>query len=187
MTIEKSADDGWVLEIEDHPRQFRKDVIAKPIQLCATIAQNWEVDDDEDDETMVWSFTLRAGSHQYLIDTEHLAHHGPYATEAEAKAAAMRVADAYMREMYGAIRDRYEPVPVLRWRFDEDEPDGPEWSAELGQWVMAASADSWMIDTHHSKNPNPVADGKEEGPEANQRAAESRLEELGVRFVRERS
>jgi hypothetical protein len=96
--------------------------------------------------------------------------------------AAEAAAEAKLRETYDALRERFDPVPVLRWNFDDETPDGPGWWAELGQWVMAASADAWLIDTGRSQNPNPVAEGKAVGFEANQRAAEAALRALGVAF-----
>ncbi len=104
-----------------------------------------------------------------------------FESEAPTLDEAESLAEAKLRETYDALREHFDPVPVLRW---ETTANGGR-MAMFGAWLIEADAAGWrLVSTLQAGKPRLVAAGlaRAETIEAKQRTAVLALRALGVAF-----
>lgn len=84
-------------------------------------------------------------------------------------------AEAKLREAYDALREHFDPVPVLRWTIDA-QGNG---KAKLGEWVLFFDASWWRVET---KSRVVVAAGESYVLAHPRASVEAALRSLGVSF-----
>lgn len=138
-----------------------------------------------------WALVLPVGPVTAYVDNARLRSGAPHdhagiisgcVVRGESEDATRELVEAKLREMYDALREHFEPLPVLRWVDDAGAYPGETVAFGVNGWSLGAAYGNWWLE--HKATGAQVLSPRPNAADAatNRRAAEAALRSLGVAF-----